>query len=279
MISPTDPIAVLGILKKARAPKDLEIKITGESLFNDGISVVVYMVIYEFIKSAKSSGISPGAGYVFKIFMFEAVGGILFGFLIGYMGYIFLKSIDYYEVEILVTLAVVAGGYALAQALHISGPLAMVIAGLLIGNRGRKFAMSDVTREHLDTFWRLIDEILNALLFVLIGLEVMVLTLKGIHIIAGLIAIPLVLLARFISVGFPVGILRKWRDYAPRAVLIITWGGLRGGISVALALSITGNILSSQWARETILTMTYIVVAFSILVQGMTIKKLITSGS
>ncbi len=263
LISPTDPIAVLGILKKAGAPKSLEIKIAGESLFNDGIGVVLFLVILE---------IAAGGGhttplYVVKLFGVEVVGGIIFGLFSGYATYRLLKSVNNYQVEILLTLALVIGGYSLAATLHFSAPIAMVVAGLLIGNHGRRLAMSATTREHLDMFWELADEILNALLFVLIGLEVLVLTFQGNHLIAACIAVPTVLAARFISIGIPVAVLRKWRSYAPRAVRVMTWGGLRGGISVALALS-----LPSDCNRNLILTMTYIVVAFSVLVQGLTIK-------
>jgi len=181
-----------------------------------------------------------------------------------------LKSVDNYQVEVLITLALVMGGYSLATALHTSGPIAIVVAGLLIGNQGRSFAMSESTREHLDTFWELVDEILNAVLFVLIGLEVLLLSFRGEYLLAGLIAIPLVLLVRFISVGLPVMILRRWREFTPGAIRIMTWGGLRGGISVALALSLPAG---SQ--RDLLLTMTYMVVIFSILVQGVTIKSVV----
>jgi len=180
--------------------------------------------------------------------------------------------VDNYQVEVLITLALVMGGYALANAIHVSGPIAMVVAGIFIGNRGRLFAMSEKTREHLDSFWELIDEILNAVLFLLIGLEILVLTIKGNYLIAGLIMIPVVLLARFISVGIPVTFMRRIRDFSPHAVKILTWGGLRGGISVALALSIPNGP-----EREALLTVTYIIVIFSILVQGLTIERFVAS--
>jgi CPA1 family monovalent cation:H+ antiporter len=266
LISPTDPIAVLGILKTAKAPKSLETKITGESLFNDGVAVVVFIVLLRI--AAGSADI--GASQVILLFLIEAVGGVLFGFAIGWLTYRMLKQVDNYQVEILITLALVMGGYALADTLHVSGPIAMVVAGLLIGNHGRMLAMSDTTREHLDTFWELVDEILNAVLFVLIGLEVLVLTFTQQYLLAGLFAVPMVLLARFISVGFPIGLLRRVRTFSPHVVKILTWGGLRGGISVALALS-----LPQSPARGVIVAMTYIVVVFSILVQGLTIGRLI----
>lgn len=265
LISPTDPIAVLGILKKANAPKRLEIKITGESLFNDGVGVAVFLVL---LAMAESGRVTPGD--VGWLLLQEAVGGILLGLVLGYGAYLMLKSIDQHNVEILITLALVMGGYAVADVLHTSGPIAVVVAGLLIGNQGRHLAMSDTTREYLDTFWELIDELLNAILFVLIGLEVLVLSFRDEYLFAGLLAIPLVMFARFISVSLPVQLFRLFEDLTNRATLILTWGGLRGGISVAMALS-----LPASPYRDAIVTMTYIVVVFSILVQGLTIERLI----
>ena len=270
LISPTDPIAVLGILRKANAPKSLETRIVGESLFNDGIGVVVFLSVLQI---ATGERIASTAG-IAEMFLIEAVGGLVLGLVLGYLAYRMLRSVDNYQVEIMITLSLVLGGYALARALHTSGPLAMVAAGLLIGNRGRRLAMSDRTREHLDAFWELIDEILNAILFVLIGLEVLVLSFEGRYLLAGAISIPLALLARLISIGIPVRLLSLRRPFAPRAIRILTWGGLRGGISVALALS-----LPKDWpARDPIVTMTYILVAFSILVQGLTIKRLVAGS-
>ncbi len=266
LISPTDPIAVLSIMKKAGAPKSLEVKIAGESLFNDGIGVVVFLVILDTAVSGKGVCVE----HIMLLFAKEVIGGAVLGFAAGYIAYRMLKSVNDYQVEVLITLALVMGGYALASACHMSGPIAIVVAGLLIGNHGRQMAMSDTTREHLDMFWELIDEILNALLFVLIGLEVLVLTLQGKYLIAGVIAVPVALVARMISLGIPVLIIKRWLDFIPGAVRIMTWGGLRGGISVALALS-----LPDSFNRDLILTMTYAVVVFSILVQGMTIKRMI----
>lgn len=266
LISPTDPIAVLGIMKKAGAPKNLETKIAGESLFNDGIGVVVFLILLQ----VAAGGEEVTLGSVTGLFLKEAVGGILFGLLAGYIAYRMLRSINNYQVEIMITLALVMGGYALGLASHISAPLAMVTAGIFIGNHGRRMAMSEITRQHLDTFWELVDEILNALLFVLIGLEVLVLTLRWDYLTAGLMAVPVALLARFISIGLPVTIMKRWRTYAPRTISIMTWAGLRGGISVALALS-----LPAVLHRELLLTMTYVVVAFSVLVQGMTVRKVV----
>lgn len=269
LISPTDPIAVLAILKKAGVPKDIETLITGESLFNDGVGVVIFSVL---LSMAGAHGAHGGHGAELNIpllFAQEALGGVIFGLIIGYIAYYMLNRIDNYTVEILITLALVMGGYALAMALHTSGPLAMVVAGLLIGNHGRLFAMSDKTREHLDTFWQLSDEILNALLFVLIGLEMLVISLAGINLVSGLLMIPIVLLLRFASVGLPITLFRLRRNFRPYTIRMMTWGGLRGGISIALALSIPAGA-----ERDIILTMTYVVVVFSIVVQGLTVGKI-----
>ena len=266
LISPTDPIAVLSILRTVHAPKSLETKITGESLFNDGIGVVIFLLISGFAFGEIDITVSS----VIIFFLEEALGGVVFGFIVGGITYAMLKRVDNYQVEILLTLALVTGGYALAEALHFSAPIAVVVAGLMIGNHGRMLAMSENTREHLDTFWELIDEILNAVLFVLIGLEILVITFESQLLVAGGIAIVIVLFARFISVGVPVFFIRKFRELTPGVTKILTWGGLRGGISVALALS-----LPASAERETILAITYCVVVFSILVQGLTIGKLI----
>ncbi len=266
LISPTDPIAVLGVLKNAGVPKSLEMRITGESLFNDGVGIVVFLVILEM--ATGTHGVS--AGHIGLLFVQEVIGGALFGLGLGYVAYQMLKSVDNYQVEILITLALVAGGYALADTLHLSGPIAIVVAGILIGNHGRLFGMSEKTRVHLDLFWELIDEILNAVLFVLIGLEILVLTFTRQYLLASLLIIPLVLLARFIAIGIPITALRPFRDFSPGAVQIMTWGGLRGGISVALALS-----LPPGPEREVILTITYAIVVFSIVIQGLTLEKFV----
>jgi CPA1 family monovalent cation:H+ antiporter len=267
LISPTDPIAVLGILKSARAPRSLEAKIAGESLFNDGVGVVVFLVI---LGIATGGNAHAHAGSIGLLFLQEAVGGVLFGLLLGGVVYYLLKSIDSYQVEVLLTLALVMGGYALAIKLHVSGPIAMVVAGLLIGNHGRRLAMSDHSRERLDMFWELIDEILNAVLFVLIGLEVLVLTLRTEYLLAALAIIPVVLFARLSSVALPIAIMKRIRRFTPGVIPVMTWGGLRGGISVALALSLP---LGPE--RDTILAITYAVVVFSVVVQGLTIGRLV----
>lgn len=266
LISPTDPVAVLSIMKTVNVPKSLETKIAGESLFNDGIGIVVFIVLVGIVTGDGNTTV----GSVISLFLIEVVGGIVFGLIIGYITFRMLKNVDDHSVEILLTLALVSGGYALAMYLHTSGPIAIVVAGLLIGNYGRRLAMSDKTRDHLDKFWELIDEILNAVLFVWIGLEILILTFDPNYIIIGLIAIPLTLLARLISVSSAISLLKFRRQFSDNAIKILTWGGLRGGICIALALA-----LPPSQARDLIVSITYVVVIFSILVQGLTIKKVI----
>jgi monovalent cation:H+ antiporter, CPA1 family len=266
LISPTDPIAVLSILKTAGVPKSLEMKIAGESLFNDGVGVVVFLIILEIATGTHELD----AAHIWMLFAQEAVGGALFGLGIGYVAYRMLKAVDNYQVEALITLSLVVGGYALADVLHLSGPIAIVVAGLLIGNQGRLLAMSDVTRQQLDAFWELLDDILNAVLFVMIGLEILMLSITYQFLLISLLIIPLVTISRFIAVGIPMTLLRTFRIFSPGAVRIMTWGGLRGGISIALALSIPPSP-----ERPLILAVTYAVVIFSILVQGTTIKGLV----
>jgi len=268
LISPTDPIAVLGIMKRAHAPKSLETKIAGESLLNDGVGVVVFVVVLGLVTGEHQLS----AGGVTWLFIEEAIGGAVYGLAIGAIAFWMLKQIDNYQVEVLITLALATGGYALADALHVSGPIAIVVAGLLIGNHGRSWAMSETTQKHLDTFWELIDEVLNAVLFLLIGLEILVLDFERHTFLASLLLIPAVLIARLISVSLPVRLLRRRSQFSPGTIRIMTWGGLRGGISVALALSIPEGP-----ERDTILAITYAVVVFSILVQGLTIGKVIES--
>jgi monovalent cation:H+ antiporter, CPA1 family len=266
LISPTDPIAVMGILKSAGAPKNLELVIAGESLFNDGIGVVVFSLLLGML----ASGEVPTVQHAGELLLHEAGGGLLFGAVLGYVTFRMLRSIDHYQVEVLITLAAVMGGYALASHWHVSGPLAMVVAGLIIGNHGRALAMSDTTRHHVDMFWELLDEILNAVLFVLIGLEVIIIKFPDGIAVAAVTAVTVTLAARWLTVGLPVGLwYRQWRlpDGAGR---VLTWGGLRGGISVALALS-----LPAGPERETLLALTYCVVVFSILVQGLTIGRVV----
>jgi len=266
LISPTDPVAVIGILKTVGIPKGLETKIAGESLFNDGIGVVVFLILLELALG----GGDITVGGVSLLFVEEAVGGALLGLAIGMLAYQMLKRVNNYQVEVIITLALVMGGYALADRIHTSGPIAMVVAGLLIGNHGRAFAMSEVTRRRLDDFWELMDEILNALLFMLIGLEMLVMPFTPALLIAGLAAIMITLFARWASVGGAVFLMRTFRPFSPGAIKILTWGGLRGGISVALALSIP-----AVPERSTIVTITYIIVVFSIITQGMTLGRLV----
>lgn len=266
LISPTDPIAVLGVLKSVGVSKSLETKIAGESLFNDGIGVVVFLVMVGLATSTNPAGIDQ----ISLLLLQEAGGGAVFGLLAGGLTFYLLRSIDNYQVEVLLTLALVMGGYAVASAFHMSGPIAMVTAGLVVGNHGRVLAMSETTREHLDSFWELVDEVLNAVLFVLIGLEILLLSFRSEYMLATIMIIPAVLLARFISVGTPISVMRRFRRFSPRVVEILTWGGMRGGISVALALSLPAGA-----EREIILFATYGVVIFSILVQGLTIKRLV----
>jgi len=262
LISPTDPIAVMGILKSAGAPQELELVIAGESLFNDGVGVVIFSVLLGMV----TSGVTPTLGQGLGLLLHEAGGGLLFGFAIGYLTFRLLKSVDNYQVEVLLTLAAVMGGYALASKLHVSGPLAMVVAGLMIGNHGRELAMSDTTRRYLDMFWELLDEILNAVLFVLIGMEVLLVVFSASELVAAGVAIMVTLLARLLTVGLPVRLLRKAFNLPRGSWKVLTWGGLRGGISVALALS-----LPIGPEGDTVVALTYGVVVFSILVQGVSI--------
>jgi CPA1 family monovalent cation:H+ antiporter len=276
LISPTDPVAVLGILKKVGAPKSLETKITGESLFNDGVGVVVYIALIGIAMGGHGDGSHGGTGAldIAKLFAVEAGGGILWGLAIGGVAYWLLRSINNYQVEVLITLALVTGGYRMASEWHLSGPLAMVVAGLMIGNHGRESAMSERTRESVDLFWELLDEMLNAVLFLLIALELFVLKITPAAVSVGLVLIFVVLASRFLSVWIPICLMKRFREFTPGVTRILTWGGLRGGISVALALGIP-KVAEHAEAREAILVVTYVVVVFSILVQGLTLKPLV----
>jgi len=266
LISPTDPIAVMSTVKRLGVDADLETTIAGESLFNDGVGVVVFVVLLMLLQTPDHID----AGHIALIFLEEAVGGILFGIVLGAIGYYLTNTIDNYKVEVLITLALVMGGYALAMFLHTSGPIAIVVAGLLTGNVLRKHAMSDQTRQSVDDFWELIDEILNVILFALIGLEMLIIPFESQWFWAGLALIPTVILVRVISVGLPIRIIGLKAKMAPHLVKILVWGGLRGGISVALALS-----LPEGEFRDLVLFLTYIIVVFSIVVQGLTIGPFI----
>ncbi|HRF38134.1 MAG TPA: sodium:proton antiporter [Saprospiraceae bacterium] len=268
LISPTDPIAVLGILKKAGVPKKLETKIVGESLFNDGIGVVVFLSLFQLARAGMQEIHWDEIGL---LFLEEVGGGIALGLALGFAAYHLMRTIDNYEVEILITLAIVMGGSLLAATLHFSAPLAMVVAGLMVGHeRFRTSSMSETTERYVDKFWELIDTLLNALLFVIIGLEIIVINFEDNYVLAGLIAIPVVLLARYASLWLPVRLFQKRLEFVPRTDLIMTWGGLRGGISIALALT-----LSAGMPRDLMLTVTYIVVVFSIVVQGLSVGKVV----
>ena len=267
LISPTDPIAVLGILKKVGAPKKLETKIVGESLFNDGVGVVIFLTIYQIAKG----GAEISFGHVAELFLVEVIGGIILGFAVGWGAYKLLKSIDDYDIEVIITIAAVMGGTLVAQQFHLSAPLAMVTAGLIMGNDTmRQSSMSEITEQYVDKFWELIDILLNTILFVMIGMEILVLTFQGKYILAGFIIIPVLLFARYLSLLLPIKIYAKKLDFVPKTNLIMTWGGLRGGISIALALSLTESM-----HRDLFLVITYIIVVFSILVQGLTVGGLI----
>lgn len=266
LISPTDPIAVMATVKRLGVSKELETTIAGESLFNDGVGVVVFMVLLLLLQQPEQITVS----HVAILFAEEALGGIVFGLILGAIGYYLINTIDNYKVEVLITLALAMGGYALAMYLHTSGPIAVVVAGLITGNVLRQHAMSDRTRQSVDDFWELIDEILNVVLFALIGLEMLIVPFEAQWFIAGLVLILAVVGARFISVGIPIKLISLRATLAPHLVKILVWGGLRGGISVALALS-----LPLGEFRDLVLFLTYIIVVFSIIVQGLTLGPLI----
>lgn len=262
LISPTDPIAVMAMLKNVSAPIALQVKIAGESLFNDGVGIVIFITIMQIVTNADIA-----ASRVVLLFLQESVGGGVLGFILGWIAYFLMRGIKDNFVLVLMTLSVVTGGYALALTLKTSGPIAMVVAGIVIGNYGRHKAITEESRKYLDVFWEVIDEVLNAVLFVLIGLEILILNFTSRHVLVGLIAIAVVLFARWLSVLIPISIFRLFRTFVDRVVWILTWGGLRGGLSVAMALSIPQSPY-----REVILTTTYFVMAFSVLVQGLTMQ-------
>ncbi len=263
IISPTDPVAVLSILREARIPVSLQLKISGESLFNDGVGVVLFATMTEVARSGSFSFSSFGL-----LFLQEAVGGLAFGALLGYAGFLLLRSVNDYKIEVLLTLAIVTGGYSLADYFHISGPLAMVVAGLVTGTKSRREGLSELSWDYLGKFWELVDEILNSVLFMLVGLEMMVLKIESVALVIGLAAIVIMLLSRWVSVALPVWLLRKKIPFERHAIPILTWGGLKGGLSIALALS-----LPPGKYRDTFVFITYIIVVFSVLVQGLSIGR------
>ncbi|WP_108814990.1 cation:proton antiporter [Loktanella sp. Alg231-35] len=270
LISPTDPVAVLGVLRQADLPKSLETKIAGESLFNDGVGYVVFLVL---VGLAFPHGDSHGAGMAgaVQLFFQEALGGAVLGLVLGWLTFRIMRRIDDYSLEVLITLGLAFGGYELAVYLHVSAPIMAVCAGLLIGDVGAKYGMSDETRQYVDAFWMLIDEILNAVLFLLIGIEVFAIAFEFDFLVAGVASIALALVARLAAVAVPVLMLRPFRGFSEGVIPVMTWGGLKGGISVALALSLP----EGEW-KPLILTATYMVVIFSIVVQGLTVAKLAT---
>jgi len=269
LISPTDPVAVMGILKEVKVPETLEAKIAGESLFNDGVGVVLFTVLVSLATGTAGHGEASVSG-VAGLVATEVVGGMILGFAAGYAAYRAMRTIDQHTVEILITLALVMATYGVAKELHISGPIAVVVAGLFIGNHGKRFGMTETTREHVETFWEVLDELLNSLLFLAIGFEVVAVTITGQIIGVGLLAIPVVLLARWVSVGGSITVLGLRQKFTQGAIPVLTWGGLRGGISVALALSLP----PSPW-KPILLATTYGVVIFSIVVQGLTVKRVV----
>lgn len=286
LIAPTDPIAVLAILKQIGAPKDIELKIVGESLFNDGVGVVAFLGLLRIAGHGGPAAVTSHQGHdlihevvehsreIGQLFVVEVGGGLLLGLALGAFLMKLVQSIDDYKTEVFLTLAGVTGGYGLCNWLHLSGPLAMVVVGLFVGHRGRKSAMSELTLRRLDEFWELVDEVLNSVLFVLIGLEVLIITLRPSYLWAGLVMIPLTVFCRFLAVGGMFTLVRRKR--LKGTVRVLSWAGLRGGVSIALALSLKGKLVDSLAdVGDLIVTMTYVVVCFSIIGQGLTIGPLV----
>ncbi len=270
LIAPTDPVAVLTTLGEVDVPKSLETDMSGEALFNDGIAVVLFTIALQAATSGSDFGVTDGL----KLLLIEAGGGAVLGAITGYIAYGAMRAIDDYPIEVMISLALVTATYAAADRLGISGPISVVVAGVLIGNRGAAFAMSELTKRYVFGFWTLIDETLNAVLFLLIGLEVLVLGFDWVYGWIALVAVPLAVAARFISVTIPIAVLRRWVSFVPGTVRVLTWGGVRGGISIALALS-----LPAGEARPVILAATYAIVLFSVIVQGLTFGRVVTAAT
>jgi monovalent cation:H+ antiporter, CPA1 family len=266
LISPTDPIAVLSTFKQLGAPKELDVTVAGESLFNDGVGIVMFLTIYQIAFANQPLTFET----VSLLFLRQAIGGLIYGALLGLLASWLTKYADDHKIEILLTIAVVTGGYALGQALEISGPLAMVVAGIIMGNYARHHCMTTESQKVLDEFWELIDELLNAVLFLLIGFELLVVHINYYTLLAALAMIPLVLLVRYVTVALPMGIFKLFRQYHPYTITILVWGGLRGGLAVALALALPNGSY-----RDVILAMTYAVVAFAVIIQGLSVAPLV----
>lgn len=265
IVSPTDPIAVIGIIKKMGAPRAIETKIAGESLFNDGVAIVFYLTILELI----TGGAEPTVLKAVELLVQEAGGGLLIGGVLGWFARKMLAKVESYQAELLITLAVASGGYLLAEKLHVSAPISMVVAGILIGNRGRD-ALSAKKREHIDSFWELVDEILNAVLFMLIGLEMMVISIDKATAIMAVLCVPIALFARFLSIAVPVQLMRPFYTFQRGTTAIMTWGGLRGALSIAMVLA-----LREEGMKSIFLPCVYFIAVFSIAVQGLTFSRLL----
>ena len=276
LIAPTDPVAVLGILKESAVAKSLRLKISAESLLNDGVSVVTFLILLNLIAYPQEAA-DLSLGNITALILWQGIGSIALGLGLGWAAYNLLRGIDDYKTEVLLTLALVSGGYSFAEAIKVSAPITMVIAGLVIGNHGRAFVMSDRTRKHLDMFWELIDDILNAVLFALIGLEIMIVPFTENLWVIGILAIAATLIGRFVSVAIPIRLLKSRIRFEKGAVTLLTWGGLRGGISIAMALS-----LPASPYKNILLDMTYLTVVFSVMFQGTTfgyvVRKTVRKG-